>query len=87
MDANTIILIALGALNIPLYIVIGKIFWEDMDDFWDTVKFWFTPDFISLFRGEYFEDWWAEAKLGLFIVACIACVYGEFTAIQKLFMS
>lgn len=40
---------------------------EDWDEFAECVKFYFTPDIISLFRGKFLEDNWAEAKLALWL--------------------
>ncbi len=40
-----------------------KIFFNDFDDFMACVKFWFTPDIVSVFRGEFEHDWWGELKL------------------------
>ena len=31
------------------------------------MKFYFTPDIISLFRGKFWEDNWAETKLALWL--------------------
>ena len=84
---NVTLLVVLGVVNIPLYIFIGKLFFSDWDDFGEAIRFWFTPDLWSAFRGEYWEDWLAELKLGLFLVACGGCVYGEYVLIHKLFMS
>ena len=87
MDGNIVIIIVLVLVNIPLYLLIGKVFFGGWEDFWDAVKFWLTPDLFSLFKGEYWEDCWAEMKLGFFIIACGGCVFGEYMLIQKLFMN
>ncbi len=87
MDKNIVVLIVLGVANIPLYLLIGKVFLGGWAGFWDAVKFWLTPDVLSAFNGEYWDDWWAELKLGLFIAACGGCVYGEYVLVQKLFMN
>ena len=87
MDKNVIILIVLSVVNIPLYLVIGKVMFGGWAEFWDAIKFWFTPDVLSMLKGEYADDFWAEMKIGLFIVLCGVCVFGEFTLIQRLFMN
>ena len=69
--------------NIPVYFGIGWIFFPTLDDFWEAIKFWLTPDFISMFRGEYWVDRWAELKLFFWILSCIACVFGEIQLIDK----
>jgi len=85
MDATLILITVLIVLNIPVYLLIGWVLFSDWGEFWECVRFWLTPDVISLFRGEWGEDWWAEMKLGVFSLACAACVYGEFLLSQRLF--
>jgi len=80
------IIIALVILNIPLYIGLGWVMFHDWSGFWDAVKYWLTPDIISLFKGQWGEDMWQEMKLGLFILLCILCVAGEFQLIHRLFL-
>ncbi len=46
-----------------------KPFFGNSEELWRCVKFWLMPDIISLFRGEFCEDWWAETKLGFWIGA------------------
>lgn len=53
-----------------------KIIFSGKEDFFDCVKFWFTPDIISLFRGEYWGDHWAEFKLIIWLGLSIAIGYG-----------
>lgn len=74
----------LGVVNIPLYVLLWKFIFDDWDDFVDSVRFWFTPDFFSLLRGEYWEDWWAEAKLWTFLALCGGAVFGEYLLIQRM---
>ena len=40
---------------------------KDWDDFLECVKFWLMPDIVSMFRGKYWEDAWAEFKLLLWL--------------------
>ena len=46
-----------------LYILL----FEDWEEFAECVKFYFTPDIISLLRGKFWEDNWAETKLALWL--------------------
>lgn len=41
-----------------------RFFFCDSDEFYRCIKFWLKPDIFSMFNGEYFEDSWAEFKLG-----------------------
>lgn len=85
MDRASIALIVAAVIDIPLFILIGKIFFGCWSDFWDAIVFWITPDMLSMLTGEYWDDLWAELKLGLFVVTCGACLWGELLLIAKLF--
>jgi outer membrane protein assembly factor BamB len=64
--------------NIPVYLGLGSIFFGDWSGFFECLRFWFTPDWVSLCNGEYFEDRWAETKLFLFAAICLLAIYGEY---------
>ena len=40
---------------------------EDWEELTECVKLYLTPDIISLFRGKFWEDYWAETKLALWL--------------------
>lgn len=48
-----------------------RFFFEDSEEFWECVRFSFTPDMFSLFKGEYWEDKLKSMKLGVFLAICI----------------
>lgn len=64
--------------------MLGKSYFGDWSGFWECVRFWLTPDIISLFRGEYGKDKWAEIKLFIFLFLCAATVRGEFLLVKSL---
>ena len=76
MKLTTTDYVVLAVCNFPIYILIGKVIFKDRDDFWEAVRFWFTPNFISFFRGEYWRDRFAEMKLGFFILCCVGVNLG-----------
>jgi hypothetical protein len=48
------ILILVGVLSIPVYVALAKMFWgEQLDSLGDAIKFMFTPDLYSLFKGRF----------------------------------
>ncbi len=55
-----------------------RIVFSDKDDFIGCVKFWFTPDIVSMFRGEYWDDHWAELKLIIWAGVSFAVGYGVY---------
>jgi len=38
-------------------------FFDDLSDFFDCLRLYFTPEIISIFRGEWRERNWADLKL------------------------
>jgi hypothetical protein len=74
---STVGWIILMVANLPLYGLVGWVLFKDWDNFWDCVKFWLTPDIISLFRGEWMEDQWAQMKLFVWLALCAGAVLAE----------
>lgn len=81
---TTTVWIILGVANIPLYFGFGWLIFSSWQDFKDSAKFWFTPEFVELFRGKFQEHWWEQLKFALWFVASIGCVIGESYLIRKL---
>ena len=75
--------LVLAIINIPIYIIVGKLILGDFNEFLDAIGFWLQPDIISRFRDEYWEDVWAEMKLGLFIIVCVGLVIFEHNMLIK----
>lgn len=42
-------------------------FFFDVDEFWECVQYTLIPDWVSLFRGEYFHDCHQSFKLSAYI--------------------
>jgi uncharacterized protein len=75
---RTAMVVVLIVLNIPLYLLLGKIFFSTWDRFFEALKFWFKPDFVSWLDGSYWQDQWCEFVLFLFLFCCGMAVYGEY---------
>lgn len=84
MDWYWPILIAASA---GLSLGIGWVMFDSWDDFWEAVKFWLTPDIVSIFRGEWVEDRWAELKLFYFLALCAMAVFGVHVLLGKVGLS
>jgi len=80
MDVAIVIVLLL--VNIPLYKIIFKFMFRDSDDFKESIKFSFTPDIYSLFKGRYWKDRIGEAKLSFFVLACIIAIMVEYSIIR-----
>ena len=70
--------------GIGVMILLFKPLFGTKEEFIDCVKFWFKPDFLSLFSGEYFEDRWSEMKLGLWILCGVIAGIGVSAGLTKL---
>lgn len=79
---NGVIAIVLLVVNIPVYKFLYKLFFRNEDDFQESVRYTFTPNLYSLFKGEYFKDRMAEARLSFFVVCCVLVVMAQYFMIQ-----
>lgn len=84
VNIKALLIIVLVLLNIPVYRKIFYFIFRDSDDFRESVRYSFTPDIFSLFRGRYWKDQMGELKLSIFIMACIAVVALEYLIIGSL---
>ena len=79
---NVPLAILLAVVNIPLYWILYRTLFTDVDELADAIKFWITPEIFSAFRGEYWDDIWAEFKLLLLALVCAALVIVEYGGLQ-----
>lgn len=61
-----------------------RLFFQCREDFFDAIRHWFTPDIISMFRGEWAEDQWNELKLLFWIGLAALAAYGAYTFTESL---
>ena len=71
-------------LNIPLFKFIYRNVFMDKNDLKESVKYSFTPDIYSLFKGKFFKDVFGELKLKIFLISCIFIVILEFVLIKNI---
>lgn len=77
------VIIALIVFNIfTVYKFLFRIFFKDSDYFNESVRYAFTPDIISLFKGEYWKDRVSEFTLGMFIISCVFATMIEYFIIK-----
>ncbi|NIK79761.1 hypothetical protein FHS15_004928 [Paenibacillus castaneae] len=84
MNYELIMIIVLLFLNIPIYKFLFRIFFEDENDYNESIRHTFTPNIISLFRGEYWRDRTNTARLQFYILICIGIVVLEYIVLNKL---
>lgn len=73
---NVLPWIVLIALNLPLFGLLSGIFFRQ-EGLTGAIKYWFMPDLVSLVRGEYIDDQWAEAKLFIYAIVCGLAIWSE----------
>ena len=66
-----LLVLSLGLSCYPLREFFRLLF-DDLQGFADDVVTAAPPDWVSFLRGRLDEDRWAEFKIGLFVLGCIA---------------
>ncbi|WP_321531058.1 hypothetical protein [uncultured Desulfuromonas sp.] len=68
---HPIVLIVVGILSLPLYFTLAQIFFGDkFESLGETIKYLIWPDWYSLLRGRFWEDYFASTKFYIFIFMC-----------------
>lgn len=72
--------------DIKLFNIFYKGIFKDSDDFNNSLKYSFIPDLFSLFKGEYFKDYFAELKLSMFAISCIGTILLEIAIAKSILL-
>lgn len=75
--------VILIAANIPVFLGVGWVMFDNLEGFGESLKYSLTPDIFSWIRGEGIDDMWAELKLFGFVALCALLVYGEHWLLMK----
>lgn len=59
-------------LAIPLYYMMWQLIFDSWDEFLESLRLFFQPDWFSLLRGEWQDDQWASIKILIFIILCLS---------------
>jgi len=78
------IVLILLLLNIPIYRKMYRWFFANDDEYSESVRYTFTPNIVSFFRGEYWKDRFATARLNFFILACVIVIFVEYLIVSKI---
>ena len=65
-------------IDIPIIVWIARALFPGKGDFVDALVFWITPEMWLLLQGQFWDDIWAEIKLGLLVFCFGALLFGEF---------
>jgi hypothetical protein len=80
----TLLLILVFA-NIPVYFVFGWLIFGTWGDFFESLRFWITPEVITLFQGEYWDKQWHSMKLVFWLIGCASAVGAEWYLFTQVF--
>lgn len=65
-------------VGIVTAILMYKVIFSGEDDFFECIRYWFTPDIVSMFRGQYWDDNWAQLKFFIWLGVSVAVGYGVY---------
>lgn len=77
--------IILIAANLPIYILIGWVFFQSWEGFLESLYYLIKPDLWSWISGEGVDDLWAELRIFVFVFVCGGVIWGEHRLIQSWF--
>ena len=80
---NSISYFKLSLINLPIYFLIGKVFFKNIEGFLTSLRFLITPDLLSAIRGEFLDDWWESLRFLIFILVCVILLFSEKAFIEK----
>lgn len=69
--------IILAVCNIPIYFILGRMFFKSWEELEEAISFLFTPSFFSALRGDYWNDFWCTTKLLVWLGLCVVATYYE----------
>lgn len=81
------IILASIFVGAALAAVLFRLFFDDLADFIDCLRLYFTPEIVSIFRGEWHESRWAYAKLLVYCGVCVGSGFLTFYSLARHFGS
>ncbi len=87
MNKSLIIIIILLIIDLPLFIVIGKLMYHGWDNFWDDFKWNLIPDIFSLFSGSFLKDKRGELNSQLYFCVCFIILFLELIVVIEVFFN
>ena len=56
-----------------------RFIFSDKEEFFECIKYWLMPDIVSLFRGRYWDDFWSELKLFVWLGVSALVGFGVYS--------
>jgi hypothetical protein len=85
MSENLTLFLILIFVNFPLYIWVGKSFYDSWWEFTEGLRMLYQPGWLSALRGEWDKDFWGTLKILLYVFICFALVYTQLKLIVSIF--
>ena len=83
---NVLALVVAGIVGIVAGRRLFPMFFFDVDEFWESVKYTLIPDWVSLFRGEYFHDCHQSFKLSGYIILTVVAAGLSYYGVVELML-
>jgi hypothetical protein len=72
-------------VSIPLYIGLGQVFFDNWDDFLDSLRLLYQPRWLSLLQGESNEASWDSLKFLFYLILCTAAATTVYKIAKHIF--
>ncbi|CAM2009341.1 hypothetical protein [Acanthopleuribacter pedis] len=72
-----------AASAVIIWLFMFQILFGSWTDFKEALRYGITPDIISMFRGDFGEDLWAEFRLTLWLLSGPAAGFGVYVMVSQ----
>ena len=83
MNANSAHWFIIVLINIPVYLALGKLIFQDWSSFLEAVRLWSSADWWHSLEKQWREDRWGTSQLPLFLGLCLFLVVVEHLMVGK----
>ena len=73
----------LAIVNIPVYLGLGRLIFQDWAGFFETLRLWSNVDWVANIQKEWREDRWGTSKLPAFLLISVLLVVFEHLMFAK----
>lgn len=78
MKAHTAQWFILVLINIPVFLALGRLLFDNWGDFLHVLRLWLRADWYRNLQSQWQEEPWFTAKLPLFVGVCVLLVVLEY---------
>jgi len=81
-NLEIIVLALLIVVNVPVYFIVFKLIYGDVERFVDSIQYAVRPNFLAYFSDDYYVILMPQAQLSVFFIGCAAIVGAEFALLM-----